>query len=110
MLFRAYSHTSITSKPFTTTQVVHAVMLLFSERVRDGSREELAGLNAVVSDDADHLVELGTHLDAAGETTVRGVGCVVAQEPRLLERKRLVAFLVPRVRDHHAALRAGYSC
>jgi hypothetical protein len=84
-------------------------MLLFSECVRNCSGEELAGLNAVVSDHADHLVELWTHLDAAGETTVRRVGCVVSEESRLLERQSLVALLVPRVRDHYTALSAGNS-
>jgi hypothetical protein len=45
-------------------------MLLFSESVRLRSGEELAGLNAIVSDHTDHLVEFGADLDAARKATV----------------------------------------
>ena len=113
MLFWAYYLTPITiiTKPFSTTQlVVHALMLLFSEGVRFSSSEELTGLDAVVSYYADHLVEFGADLNAAGKATVWRVGCVVAQQPGLLERKGLIALLVPGVWDDDAALCACNTC
>ena len=84
-------------------------MLLFSEGVWHSTGKELAGLHAVVSDHTDHFVEFWAHLDAASKTTVRRVGCVVAEESCLLEREGLVALLIPGVGDHNAALGASDS-
>ena len=47
--------------------------------------EPVSALGAVVTDNDNHLIEFGAHLDAARETTVRGVGCVISQQAGLLE-------------------------
>ena len=68
--------------------------------------EPVATVRPVVANDANHLVELGAHLNAAGETTVRRVGSVVTHQAFLLKGQGRVQLLVPGVRDHYAALGA----
>ena len=68
--------------------------------------EPVSTLGTIVSDNHDHLVQVGAHLDAASEAAVRRLGRVVAEKSLRFERERLVALVEPGVRNHHATLSA----
>jgi hypothetical protein len=49
-----------------------------SEGSRVGASEPLSSSGSIVADDADHLVEFGTHLDAACQSAIGSLSTVRA--------------------------------
>ena len=80
-----------------------------SEGSRVGASEPLSSSGSIVADDADHLVELGAHLDAACQSAIGSLSTVRAHHSIRLERECLIALLIPGIGDNYLALSAGNS-
>lgn len=74
-----------------------------SELVNVVAAEPFALNRSVVANNNDHLVKLGAHLNATGETRILRVGHAASNQLVLLNLRRLVKFVEVGVRDMHRA-------
>jgi hypothetical protein len=87
--------------------IMSDIFRVFSEGSRIRASEPLSSSGSIVSDDADHLVKLRAHLDAACQSAIRSLSTVRAHHSIRLKRERLIALFIPWVRDDYLALCAG---
>ena len=85
----------------TEHSLVHASQ---SESCGVVSSEPFSVGGAIVTHNTDHLVHVGAHLDAAGQSHEGGVALVARGESSLLCEGLLVKFLEPGVGHMHGAL------